>query len=553
MASVISPFAIGVTYLVDNVNKQRLKSSSASPSRHGRRSSTKSALRSSISSLAPSSDLSSSSSYSTPRSSLGYGNPLPQLPEGNVESDESNHAHWCTHEEHSKPVYTCEGWKRHEKEHERGFLCMPDGPVINSRHGQKCALCDTRDPSPEHLAEHNISHCIGSTKRPLRKSRKGDMMKHLALHGIFGPASAVLAEKWRFDLNKKAYSCGFCVNVFFSITDRSNHIDNEHWRCGQTMSAWDLSTTIRGLLLQPEVEAAWQDILRLNPYLVESSLRWKLPLADGLQSRLEMREEPVGVLARAALELSSSELEVSSQENLRSMTRSEAIDNSSYPGTRQLVTTATTALPRSMHSPTTNIFRSNALSSRVRPASSPWTTLNTSNSGFRTTQRGPTQNSSASITDPFESACSWNQSESLSGSFLDSGDNATDLQSLYQLPIGWPPQSLGQPPDDNARIQSLLSESGAILVAQVSSPQHGQSSAGGKSERSAHNSNLRIGFQHPTPGFMSPTTSVDGWSVQPSDQEYRPSSREKPLPNLPSETYEAAELRPKSPMDLDIG
>ena len=230
-----------VRYLADNVNKQRVKSSLASPSPHGRRPSTNSALRSSLSSLAPSSDFSSSSSYSTSRSSLGHGNPLPQLPEGKVESDESNHVHWCTHEEHSKPVYTCEGWKRHEKEHERGFLCMPDGPVINSRHGRRCALCDTRDPSKEHLAEHSIYLCVGSTKGPLRKSRKGDMMRHLALHGISGPASAVLADKWRFDLNKKAYSCGFCVNVFFSITDRSNHIDNEHWRCGQTMSAWDLS------------------------------------------------------------------------------------------------------------------------------------------------------------------------------------------------------------------------------------------------------------------------------------------------------------------------
>ena len=136
------------------------------------------------------------------------------------------------------------------------------------------------------------------------------MMKHLTLHGISGPASAVLADKWRFDLNKKAYSCGFCVTLFSSIIDRSNHIDNEHWKSGQTMSAWDLSNVIRGLFLRPEVEAAWQNILRLKPDLVESSLRWRLPKADGLQLRLEMGEETGAVLAKAALELSSYSSEV---------------------------------------------------------------------------------------------------------------------------------------------------------------------------------------------------------------------------------------------------
>lgn len=432
---------------------------------------------------------------------------------------------------------------------------MPDGPVINIGKGRRCALCDARDPSPEHMAGHNISLCIGSSKRPLKKSRKGDMMKHLALHCISGPASAVLADRWRFNLNKKSFSCGFCVTVFSSITDRSNHIDNEHWRCGQNMSAWDLSNVIRGLLLQPEVDAAWQNILRSKPYLVESSLRWKLPLADGLQLRLEMGEETGAILAGAALKLSSSEFEIPNQKPPTSMTRSEPmIVDSSYPAARQLVTTPTTALPRPMPNPASNMFRPSALSPRLRSGPSSWTNMNTSNSGFQTTQRSLAQNSSSSFTDPLDSAWLWNQSEPLSSPYFNASDSETDLQSsLYPLPVEWPSHNPGLPLDDNARIQSLLSESGAILISQISSPRDGQESAHGKLERQAQSSNLRIGNDHPNPGLMSPSTSVDGWSGQMVNHEHRHHSREKPLPNLPSETYQAAEPRSKSPMDLDVG
>lgn len=62
-----------------------------------------------------------------------------------------------------------------------------------------------------------------------------------------------------------------------------------------------------------------------------------------------------------------------------------------------------------------------------------------------------------------------------------------------------------------------------------------------------------MGSVNPNTELMSPSTSVDGWAAQLSNNENRFYSRKKPLPNLPFETYEAAELRPKSPMDLDIG
>ena len=382
------------------------------------------------------------------------------------------------------------------------------------------------------------------------------MMKHLALHGISGAASAVLIDKWRFDLNKKAFSCGFCITLFSSIIDRSNHIDNEHWRFGQTMGAWDLSNVIRGLLLRPEVEAAWQDLLRLNPYLVESSLRWRLPIADGLQLRLEMGEETGAVLARAALELSSYGLEASSHAGSTRVTKSDTpVVESSDSATWNLFATPSTAPPRSMYNTATSMFRPSAKSSRVRPGLSPLYDMNSSNSAFHASRGSPTQHGMASLPDPAQSAWPWNQSELLSSSFSNAGDSEIDLQStFYSLPVEWPSSHPGLPPDDNARIQGVLSESGAMLVSQAASPRPGHSSIQEKHNCHAHGPNFRTGNNNPDPELtVSPSASVHGGSSQLSSREYRNHSRGKPLPNLPSSSYQAAEPRSKSPMDLESG
>lgn len=132
------------------------------------------------------------------------------------------------------------------------------------------------------------------------------MITHLAQqHRVHGQVGAALADQWRYDSNKKCFSCGFCVTVFSSILERSNHIDNEHWRHGQNMDTWELSTLIRGLLLEPNVQAAWRILLKSYPSLIESDLQWETQSAEGLQLRLEKSEEPGPVLAKAALERSN--------------------------------------------------------------------------------------------------------------------------------------------------------------------------------------------------------------------------------------------------------
>ena len=151
------------------------------------------------------------------------------------------------------------------------------------------------------------------------------MIVHLAKHRVHSQDAAALAEKWRYSSNKKNFSCGFCVMFFSSIAERSNHIDNEHWRQGQTMDAWELSNCIRGLLLERKVQAAWRSLLRSYPNVVECDLRWEMPLAEGLQSRLEKGEEPPEVLAKAALRLSAYGQLRPSQEGFKAPTGREEI------------------------------------------------------------------------------------------------------------------------------------------------------------------------------------------------------------------------------------
>lgn len=147
------------------------------------------------------------------------------------------------------------------------------------------------------------------------------MITHLVQqHRVHSQVGATLVDQWRYDSNKKYFSCGFCVAIFPSILERSNHIDNEHWKNGQNMDSWELDILIRGLLLEPKVQAAWRVLLKSYPSLIESNLRWEMPLAKGLQPRLEKSEEPGSVLAKAALDLSTYGRIGLDQEGLKAIT-----------------------------------------------------------------------------------------------------------------------------------------------------------------------------------------------------------------------------------------
>ncbi len=182
---------------------------------------------------------------------------------------------------------------------------MPFGAVEDTGSGPECAFCGIHDPDQSHLLKHNAIPCPGAGRKPLTLSRRSNLVKHLTLHKIFGEAAFALAGKWRYDSGKKAFSCGFCIKLFSTLADRSSHIDNEHWKNGQDMSGWSLTKVIKGLLLQPRLREIWQGCITSNPSLHESSFRWDLPRAEGLQSKLELGEDSPIDLANLAYGLSN--------------------------------------------------------------------------------------------------------------------------------------------------------------------------------------------------------------------------------------------------------
>ena len=185
------------------------------------------------------------------------------------------------------------------------YRCMPFGAVEDRGSGPECAFCGMRDPDPSHRLKHNAIACPGAIRKPLMLSRRSNLVKHLTLHNIFGEEATALANKWRYYSGKKAFSCGFCVRFFPTLSDRSSHIDNEHWKNGQDMSGWSLTNVIKGLLLQPELKDLWQHCVASESWLQESSFRWEPSRAEGLQSKLELGEDNPIELIEAAYRLSN--------------------------------------------------------------------------------------------------------------------------------------------------------------------------------------------------------------------------------------------------------
>ena len=341
---------------------------STTSSRSTRKSSARSSLRSSIGLSDTSSPLGHPSSHSSPRSSLGQST-LSRL-------EEVEHAHWCTHGEHPDPLSTCDGWKRHEKEHEILYVCMPNGLLENDGLGPCCALCGEFYPSPAHLDAHKASTCTEGPK--VTRSRKSNLAKHLmSSHDVSSEDANDRAQKWRCEPRKKAFACGLCIKLFFSHTDQLNHIDHEHWSQGETRKSWSLTTMIRGLLLQPRVSDAWQYLLATSESsLSESSFTWQLPTAEGLQLRLELCDETPHQLALAAFELGTRLPITPGDDYAGPVGQSERQQiNFDFPDNQAL----TTAPPISrMGSPSHATFSQRAALVAGRPTISPLNNLNTS-------------------------------------------------------------------------------------------------------------------------------------------------------------------------------
>ena len=236
---------------------------------------------------------------------LNINKPVPQPPPDALDTSvtkvggRTSFEHFATSQELNRPIMTCDGFKRHEKEQERYWVFLPFGPVETSPQGSRCALCPTPHPDEEHLRFHNtLQHSSGS-KPQIKKSRKGDFEKLLNAHKVHDQYISDLVERWRFVRRKKAYSCGFCVNLFDTLSERTKHLCHAHFHRGQKMDHWHTTNLIRGLLLQPEVNKEYRNLYGVDPSSVESHRIWIVSKLKNLQNRLEISEESPRDLAIA--------------------------------------------------------------------------------------------------------------------------------------------------------------------------------------------------------------------------------------------------------------
>ena len=193
---------------------------------------------------------------------------------------------------------TCDGWKRHMKEHETIWLCMPYGPLEKAEDGLICVLCGSVDPNESHMAKHTIGRCGDTTTKLRGVSRRSNLEKHLLRsHGVTKDRVRSLANRWKTTARKKYFSCGFCVCIFSTIHEQLSHIDVEHFKKGQQVMDWSATNVIRGLLLSPDVASRFQDRLSSDPYTYHRKLHWDAKMIEDLQRRLEMAEETAEALA----------------------------------------------------------------------------------------------------------------------------------------------------------------------------------------------------------------------------------------------------------------
>ncbi len=244
---------------------------------------------------------SANASENTLRSSLSRANSFVDLSRENSHPPlGTGHRHWCTVCTNPSPISTCDGWKRHEKEkHERGYMCMPKGPLETVDSVSCCAFCGFLNPTSEHLETHDAKLCADKPDKDRRYTRKLGLTNHLKTHGMYEVSA--LADKWKICLKKRYYGCGFCTSVFTTNADRLNHIDSQHYRYFKTINEWDPNKVIRGLLLQPSVLDFWRQVCPWNPDPRTADLIWDSHAIAALQQRLELSEEPAHQLANDAL------------------------------------------------------------------------------------------------------------------------------------------------------------------------------------------------------------------------------------------------------------
>lgn len=227
------------------------------------------------------------------------------FPTTTVPPSQAEPKYCCTLCDEFKPFKNQSDWKKHEKEHDTTYICMVRGPREATRYGAQCAFCGILNPDDGHLLEHNAQACGEGPPKSFSHKRRYEMVSHLSeIHGVrLKSEGEAIAVKWKYTVEKHAWSCGFCVKSFVTFNERLNHIATQHFERGQTINDWDATKVIQGLLQQSEMIKAWEDILEsLDPYMT-SDIIWETDAIKALQHELEVGpsdQKSAVVLAEAA-------------------------------------------------------------------------------------------------------------------------------------------------------------------------------------------------------------------------------------------------------------
>ena len=138
-------------------------------------------------------------------------------------------------------------------------------------------------------------------------------------------ALAIAKESLRSS-GRKFWACGFCVTVFSSFSDRIKHLAKQHFEAGMMIDAWDTSKVIKGLLLQPIVDQAWEVEMGDQHGVPRPEMSWHASNTGRVQTQLEMGASSgyEGYsLAKAAYEASQIGSGISNQSDLMSPFQSQ--------------------------------------------------------------------------------------------------------------------------------------------------------------------------------------------------------------------------------------
>ena len=170
-----------------------------------------------------------------------------------------DYSYGCPYCDPKRKIRTCKGWKQHMKDHDIEYPCR---------------------------------RCAGSGRSWKRKSGLvGHLQKAHNIHNG-GP----LAEEWRVSSERKYFGCGFCISLFDRHINQLNHIDVEHFRQSKDMEEWDVNNVVRGLIQQPGIQLAWENIPQ-GPTFAPQNLIWPPSVAKDLQLKLSLSKKSAGELA----------------------------------------------------------------------------------------------------------------------------------------------------------------------------------------------------------------------------------------------------------------